>query len=302
MPGAAQPPAAVHGAGSGSAPAVLLVVAGLACQEVGASLAVLLFPQVGPLGMVMLRLVFSAVILLLIARPRVRGHARPDWTAVVLFGVVLAMMNALFYLALERLPLGVTVTIEVLGPLVLSIVASRRASAWLWALLALAGVVALGGGGWDRLDPLGVVFALGAAASWAFYILASARVGRAFPKLDGLALAMAVGAVIALPFGIADAGAALLRVDLVALGAAVAVLSSTIPYAFELMALRRLPAAVFAILMSLAPATAALAGFVFLGQYMTPLEVLGIGLVIAASMGAVRSSARAAKEAAEPLA
>ena len=112
-------------------------------------------------------------------------------------------MNGLFYLALERLPLGVTVTIEVLGPLVLSIVASRRASAWLWALLALAGVVALGGGGWDRLDPIGVLFALGAAASWAFYILASARVGRAFPKLDGLALAMTAGALLALPFGIA---------------------------------------------------------------------------------------------------
>ena len=302
MPSTGDPSAPARASGSGSTPAILLVVAGLACQEVGASLAVLLFPQVGPLGMVMLRLVFSAAILLLIARPRLRGHSRPDWTAVVLFGLVLALMNALFYLALERLPLGVTVTIEVLGPLVLSIVASRRASAWLWALLALAGVVALGGGGWDRLDPLGVLFALGAAASWAFYILASARVGRAFPRLDGLALAMAVGAIVSLPFGIADAGSALLRLDLIALGAAVAVLSSTIPYAFELIALRRLPAAVFAILMSLAPATAALAGFIFLGQHMTVLEVLGIGLVIAASMGAVRSSARAAKEAAEPVA
>lgn len=302
MPSSGHSDVPARASGSGSTPAILLVVAGLACQEVGASLAVLLFPQVGPLGMVMLRLVFSAAILLLIARPRLRGHSRPDWTAVALFGLVLALMNALFYLALERLPLGVTVTIEVLGPLVLSIVASRRASAWLWALLALAGVIALGGGGWDRLDPLGVLFALGAAASWAFYILASARVGRAFPRLDGLALAMAVGAIVSLPFGIADAGPALLRLDLVALGAAVAVLSSTIPYAFELIALRRLPAAVFAILMSLAPATAALAGFIFLGQHMTVLEVLGIGLVIAASMGAVRSSARAAKEAAEPVA
>lgn len=302
MPSSGHSDAPARASGSGSTPAILLVVAGLACQEVGASLAVLLFPQVGPLGMVMLRLVFSAAILLLIARPRLRGHSRPDWTVVALFGLVLALMNALFYLALERLPLGVTVTIEVLGPLVLSIVASRRASTWLWALLALAGVIALGGGGWDRLDPLGVLFALGAAASWAFYILASARVGRAFPRLDGLALAMAVGAIVSLPFGIADAGPALLRLDLVALGAAVAVLSSTIPYAFELIALRRLPAAVFAILMSLAPATAALAGFIFLGQHMTVLEVLGIGLVIAASMGAVRSSARAAKEAAEPVA
>ena len=293
---------AAPGMRGGTTPAILLVIAGLACQEVGASLAVLLFPQVGPLGMVMLRLVFSALVLLLIARPRVRGHSRRDWTSVALFGLVLALMNSLFYLALERLPLGVTVTIEVLGPLVLSIVAARRASAWLWALLALAGVVALGGGGWDRLDPLGVVFALGAAGSWAFYILASARVGRAFPKLDGLALAMTVGALLSLPFGIADAGSALLRIEIVALGAAVAVLSSTIPYAFELVALRRLPAAAFAILMSLAPATASLAGFIFLGQHMTWLEIAGIALVIAASIGAVRSSARAAREAAEPIA
>jgi inner membrane transporter RhtA len=282
-------------------PAVLLVVTGLACQEVGASLAVLLFPEVGPLGMVMLRLVFSALLLLVITRPALRGHSREAWRAVILFGLVLALMNGLFYLALERLALGVTVTIEVLGPLVLSIVASRRASAWLWALLALAGVVALGGGGWDRLDPLGVVFALGAAASWAFYILACARVGREFPRLDGLALAMAIGAVVMLPLGIWDAGGALLRLDLVALGAAVAVLSSTIPYALELIALRRLPAAAFAILMSLAPATASLAGFLLLGQQLAWLEIVGIALVIAASIGAVRSSSRAAREAAEPV-
>jgi inner membrane transporter RhtA len=286
---------------AGVNPAILFVIVGLACQEVGASIAVLLFPQVGPIGMVMLRLVFSAVILLLIARPRLRGHSREGWRAVVLFGLVLASMNALFYLALERLPLGVTVTIEVLGPLVLSIVASRRASAWLWAVVAFAGVVALGGGGWDRLDPLGVLFALGAAASWAFYILASARVGREFPRLDGLALAMTAGALVVLPFGIMDAGTALLRLDLLALGAAVAVLSSTIPYALELVALRRLPAAVFAILMSLAPATAALAGFILLGQHLSWLELVGIALVITASIGAVRASARAAQETAEPV-
>ena len=144
---------------------------------------------------------FSAIVLLAIARPSLRGHGRAGWLAVVGFGAVLALMNGLFYLALERLPLGVTVTIEVLGPLTLSIVVARTRSAWLWAGLALLGVLALGGGGWDRLDPLGVLFALGAAASWAFYILASARVGRAFQKLDGLALAMAFGALLALPFG-----------------------------------------------------------------------------------------------------
>lgn len=273
--------------------AVSLVAVGLVCQEVGASIATTLFPATGPLGMVMLRLVFSAVILLVIARPSLRSRTREGWLAVIAFGVVLAVMNGLFYLALERLPLGITVTFEVLGPLVLSIVASRRASAWLWAALALGGVVSLAGGGWDRLDPIGVLFALGAAASWAFYILASARVGSTFPKLDGLAIAMAIGAVLSLPFGIADAGAALLDLRLVALGAAVAVLSSTIPYALELIALRRLAASTFAILMSLGPATAALAGFVLLGQHLTVWEIVGIGLVVAASMGAVLAASRA---------
>lgn len=281
-------------------PALALVFVGLACQEVGASIAVLLFPRTGPLGMVMLRLVFAAVALFLIARPQLRGHSRASWLSVLAFGLVLALMNGLFYLALERLALGVTVTIEVLGPLVLSVVAARSARAWLWALLALAGVAALGGGGWDRLDPLGVLFALGAAASWAFYILASARVGREFPKLDGLALAMTAGALVALPFGIADAGAALARVDVLALGAAVAMLSSTVPYAFELMALRKLPASVFAILMSLGPATASTAGWLLLGQQLTWLELLGIGLVIAASIGAVLAGTRRDRD--EPLA
>ncbi|MEZ3160770.1 EamA family transporter [Microbacterium sp. BWT-B31] len=286
---------------AGTTPAILLVVVGLVCQEIGAAIAVLMFDEVGPLGMVMLRLVFSSIVLLLVARPSLRGHSRAAWWAVVLFGLVLMTMNGLFYLALNRLPLGVTVTIEVLGPLVLSIVASRRASAWLWAALALAGVAALGGGGWDRLDPLGVLFAAGAAASWALYILVAARVGREFPKLDGLALAMTVGAVLSLPLGIVSAGDALLRLDLLGRGAAVALLSSTIPYALELIALRRLPAAAFAILMSLSPATAALAGFALLGQQLTPLQLGGIALVIVASIGAVRSSARAARKAAEPI-
>lgn len=281
--------------------AVGLVVAGLVCQEVGASIAVMLFPDVGPLGMVMLRLSFSALVLLAVARPPLRGHSARAWGDIVVFGLVLAGMNGLFYLALARLPLGVTVTIEVLGPLTLSIIASRRASSVLWAGLALLGVVALGGGGWDRLDPWGVVFALGAAVTWALYILSSARVGAAFPKLEGLALAMTVGAVVSLPFGVTDAGAALLRPEILGLGAAVAVLSSTLPYAFELMALRRLAASAFAILMSLAPATAALAGFVLLGQHLAWLEIAGIALVIVASIGAVRAAGRHAREAIEPV-
>lgn len=282
----------MNGGRSTSGSAALLVLVGLACQEVGASFAVMLFPATGPLGVVMLRLVFSAALLLLIARPRLRGHTGSAWRSVVWFGVVLASMNGLFYLALERLPLGVTVTIEVLGPLALSILTATGAARWVWAGLALTGVVALGAGGWDRLDPIGVLFALGAAVSWALYILASARVGREFPRLDGLALAMTVGAVISLPFGIAQAHTVLTQVNILALGAAVALLSSTVPYALELIALRRLPASAFAILMSLGPATASLAGFLLLGQHLAWLEIAGIALVITASIGAVRAAAR----------
>ncbi|WP_232711357.1 MULTISPECIES: DMT family transporter [unclassified Microbacterium] len=285
----------------GRSGAVALVIGGLVCQEVGASLAVLLFPATGPLGMVMLRLVFSALLLWVIARPTVRGRSAGAWRAVVVFGLVLALMNGFFYLALERLPLGVTVTIEVLGPLTLSVIVARRLSAWLWAVLAFAGVVLLAGGGWDDLDLVGVLFALAAAACWAAYILSSARVGREFSQLDGLAIAMAIGAAVALPLGIADAGAALLNPVTLGLGAAVAVLSSAIPYALELTALRRLPASGFAVLMSLAPATATLAGWILLGQFLTLVELTGIALVIVASIGAVRASGRAAGAAAQPV-
>jgi len=278
-----------------------LVIVGELCMDAGAAIAVLVFPSVGPMGMVMLRLVFSALVLLALARPRLRGRTREDWLSVLGYGTVLATMNGLFYLALERLPLGVTVTIEVLGPLVLSLVISRRASAWLWAVVAFGGVLCLGGGGWDRLDPLGVAFALGAATSWAFYILAAARVGRRFAKLDGLAMAMGIGAVLSLPFGIIDAGTALLRPEVLGLGVAVALLSSTIPYAFELIALRRLPASAFAVLMSMAPAIAAVTGFLLLGQRLVVLELVGIGLVIIAGVGAVRAGVgEAAASSAEP--
>lgn len=277
--------------------AVLLVVVGMIGQELGAALAVTLFPHVGPLGMVMLRLVFAAGALLLIARPSWRGHSAAAWRSVVLFALSLLFMNGLFYLALERLSLGVTVTFEVLGPLALSIVAAKRRSAWLWAGIALLGVVALGGGGWDQLDALGVLFALGAGVSWAAYILCSASVGAAFSGFDGLAIAMTLAAVASVPFGIIDAGAALLRPEILLQGLGVALLSSTIPYALEMIALRRINPSVFAILMSLGPATASTAGFFVLGQNLTPLELAGVALVIAASMGAVLASRRPGSDA-----
>lgn len=272
-----------------------LVVAGLICQEAGAGLAVTLFPQVGAIGMTAMRLTFSAIILLLIFRPRLRARSRADWMTVVGFGLVLAIMNGLFYLALSRLALGATVTIEYLGPLVLSVVVSRRASAWLWAVLALAGVVLLGRGGFDHLDPIGVLFALGAGLMWVGYILLSARTGGRFERLDGLAIAMAVGAIATIPFGVATAGVALVHPAVLLAGLGVAILSSAIPYGLELFALRRLPPATFSILLSLAPALAALAGLVILRQPLAPLDAVAIALVVVASMGAVRA-ARGARE------
>ncbi|MES4886603.1 EamA family transporter [Streptomyces sp. NPDC096012] len=266
-----------------------LVLAGGVSVQFGGALAVTLMPRAGASGVVTLRLLAAAVVLLLVCRPRLRGHSRADWGTVIVFGITMGAMNGLFYEAVARIPLGPAVTLEVLGPLTLSVLASRRAINALWAALALAGVFLLGGGGFSDLDPTGVAFALGAGTMWAAYIVFSARTGRRFPQADGLALAMAVAAVLFLPIGIATAGTRLLDPTTIALGSAVALLSSVLPYTLELLALRRLPASTFAILMSLEPAIAATAGFLILDQSLSAAEAAAIALVIAASVGAVRT-------------
>ncbi|MEW2076430.1 DMT family transporter [Streptomyces sp. NPDC012403] len=275
--------------GRGSLGPVGLVLAGGISVQFGGALAVTLMPRAGALGVVTLRLLVAAVVLMVLCRPRLRGHSRADWGTVIVFGIAMAAMNGLFYQSVARIPLGPAVTLEVLGPLALSVLASRRAVNLVWAALALAGVFLLGGGSFSSLDPLGVVFALGAGAMWAAYIVFSARTGRRFPQADGLALAMAVAAVLFLPLGVAESGTKLLDPTVLGLGAAVAVLSSVLPYTLELLALRRLPASTFAILMSLEPALAATAGFLILDQALSAVEAAAIALVIAASMGAVRT-------------
>ncbi|MFF1415162.1 DMT family transporter [Streptomyces sp. NPDC058289] len=275
-------------------PVALVVTAGVSVQF-GAALAVMLMPRAGAAGVVTLRLAAAALVLLLVCRPKVRGYSRSDWSTVVWFGVAMAGMNGFIYQAIDRIPLGPAVTLEVLGPLVLSVVVSRRLLNLLWAGLALAGVVLLsthGGGGLGGLDPLGVAFALAAGGMWAAYIVFAARTGRRFPQADGLALAMAVAAVLSLPLGVIEAGSALLLPSTLLLGLGVALLSSVLPYTLELLALRRLPAPTFAILMSLEPAIAATAGFLILNQALSALDAAAIALVIVASMGAVRSQTR----------
>jgi inner membrane transporter RhtA len=265
------------------------VLAAALSVQFGSAVAALLFPRAGAAGVVALRLVIAAIVLLLVCRPRLRGHRRDDWLAVLGFGVAMAGMNGLFYQAIDRIPLGPAVTLEVLGPLTLSVLTARRAASWLWAALALAGVLLLGYEGFDRLDPAGAAFAFGAGAMWAAYIVFSARTGRRFPKADGLALALAVAAIITLPFGVADAGTTLLDPVTIGLGAVIAVMSSVLPYTLELLALRRIPTSTFAVLMSLGPAIAVLAGFAVLDQHLRPLELLAVALVITASAGAVRT-------------
>ncbi|UYB44807.1 EamA family transporter [Streptomyces sp. Je 1-4] len=272
---------------------VALVIGGIVSLQFGASVAVLLFPRAGALGVVTLRLVVASLVLLLVCRPKVRGHTRGDWATVLAFGVALAGMNSLFYEAIDRIPLGAAVTLEFLGPLILSVATSRRLLSLVWAALALGGVVLLGHEGFDGLNLTGAAFALAAGGLWAAYILLSARTGQRFPQADGLALAMTVGALLSLPLGIVSAGSALLNPVTLGLGAAVALMSSVLPYTLELLALRKLPASGFAVMMSLEPAAAATAGFLVLHQALGWAEVLAIGLVVIASVGAVRSAGAA---------
>ncbi len=284
-------PAKPGGQAGPSRSGVLMVTGAVMSVQLGAAIAKLIFDRVGPSGVVLLRLVIASIVLLLVTRPKVRGRSRRDWTVIVAFGTVLATMNLCFYQAVDRLPLGMAVTIELLGPLGLAVGLSRRVPELAWAGLAVVGVVLLGGGS-QRLDGVGVLFALAAALCWAAYILLSAETGRRFARVDGLCLAMAVGAVVALPFGIASGGRDLLTPTALLVGAAVAVLSSTVNYSLELAALRRLPARAFGVLMSLSPVAATLAGFVVLGQRLSLLQLLAVACVIAASTGTVLGSGR----------
>lgn len=279
-------------ASTGIVPAPLLVLAGVASVQNGAAIAIKLFPKVGPGGMVFLRLALSAVLLLAVARPRIGSHSAAELRLVVAFGLVLAAMNASFYQALSRIPLGIAVTIEFIGPLGLAVLGSRRKLDLVWVLLAALGVVLLTSGG-GHIDGVGVMFAALAGCLWAGYILLSQRVGAVFPGAQGLALALIVGAIALAPYGIADGRSALVDPTVFWRGCAVALLSSAVPYSLELYALRRMRASVFGVLMSLEPAFGALAGLMFLSQHLRMREWLAIVLVMVASVGATRGARRA---------
>lgn len=265
-------------------PAPLLVLAGIVSVQFGGALAATLVPVIGAGGSVVLRLLFASALLLVFVRPRWRGHSRRAWLTVIAFGVALGLMNFTFYSSLAHLPIGVAVTIEFIGPLSLAAALSRR---WLDAVAvaaAAAGVVLISEAlstPFADLEKTGIALALLAGAFWAAYIVLAGRTGGEFPKLEGLALAMVVATVVTLPLGITSAPSWSPDILLKAFG--IAVLSSVLPYSLELLALRRLSAKVFGILLSLEPAFAALAGLLVLGQVLSPTQLVGMALVVAAS-------------------
>jgi inner membrane transporter RhtA len=274
-------------------PPVAMVLAAAVSVQFGAALGATLFDELGPGGASLLRQAFAAAILLALWRPRIRSYDAAALRLAAAFGLALGLMNLCFYEALDRIPLGVCVTIEFIGPVSVAVLFSRRPLDLLWVALAVAGIVLLanpfGAGG---VDPTGLVLILAAAACWAVYIVLAQRATRVFHGSTGLALAAAVAWLVPLGPGLAEAGVAeLLAPGALAIGLAVAVLSSVIPYSLESESLRRMPASVFGVLMSLEPAVAALAGFVVLGQTVSARDLGAIGLVIAASVGVTRTSA-----------
>jgi inner membrane transporter RhtA len=272
-------------------PPTLLVVVAIASVQLGAAFAKSIFDQSGAGGTVFLRSLFAAVVLTALWRPAVRGRSRSDWRLITVYGLVLGTMNLAFYESLDRIPLGIAVTLEFVGPLGVAIAGSRRWLDLAWVVLAAAGILLLSDFGTADLDGLGVALAFTAGGLWAAYILLSVRVGSAFPGSSGLALAMVLSAAMLAPVGIADAGADLVLPGVLAVGASVAVLSSVIPYTLEIEALRRLPASVFGVMMSIEPAMAALAGFIILDEGLATRELVAILLVVAASAGAARNTA-----------
>ncbi|MFC6288354.1 DMT family transporter [Nocardioides sp. GCM10027113] len=268
---------------------VWLVLGGILSVQFGAGVAKTLFDEITPTAMVWLRLVTSAVVLAAIARPVLRGRTRADWMVALGFGLSLGTMNWAIYQSFARIPLGLAVTIEFIGPLAVATLGSRRPRDLAWVGLAGLGVLLLG---FERadLDLLGVLFAVVAGAAWAAYILLSAQTGRRWPGLDGLAVASVVATVLLTPAAFATAGTTFLDPRLLLLGAAVGLLSSVIPYSLEITALRRIRPAVFGILMSLEPAAAALAGIIVLQELLSPTQWLAMACVVVASVGATRSS------------
>lgn len=267
---------------------VWLVLVGIGSVQLGASVAKSLFDEVSPSTIVWLRLVTSALVLVAVARPVLRGKTRHDWLVVLGYGASLGCMNWAIYQSFQRIPLGLAVTIEFVGPLTLAVLGSRRLRDLAWVGLAGIGVLLLGFERTD-LDLVGVAYAVLAGAAWAAYILLSAETGARWRGLDGLAVASVVATLMLSPVALGRYGDELADLRIVLIGALVGLLSSVVPYTCELVALRSIKPSVFSVLMSLEPAAAAVAGIVVLGELLAPVQWLAMACVVVASVGATRT-------------
>lgn len=268
---------------------VLLVLIAVASVQFGAAVAKSIFDQAHPVTLAFLRALFGAVVFLAIARPKLRGHTWRDWLLVAVFGLSLSGMNTLIYLSFQRIPIGLAVTLEFIGPLALAVLGSRRRIDLLWVAMAAAGVVLLGVGP-TVIDVPGVLLALGAGALWACYIALAGPVGRHWEGVSGLTVGSFIGAAALLVPGMMLAEGVFTNTRVLAIMLAVALLSTVIPYAMELQARRSLKAATFSILMSLEPAAAALFAWLVLGEWLQWPEWVAMACVVIASIGAIRSA------------
>ncbi|MCA2222279.1 EamA family transporter [Nonomuraea aurantiaca] len=282
-------PGSVLRSAADSIPPSGLVLLAIFSVQLGAGFAKELFAALPPSAVVFLRIGAGALIMGAVARPKLKGMSWRDMGVGLVFGVTLALMNLSFYEAIARLPLGIAVAIEFLGPLGVAVAASRRRLDLVWIGLAATGVALLAPWGQSAsVSWIGIGFALGAGVLWAAYILLSASVGRRFPGTTGLSVAMIVSAVVVAPVGIASGGGDLLQPHLLLIGLGVGLLSSVIPYSLEMQALRRMPKHVFGILMSLEPAAAALVGLLVLSEMLHAQQWAAIICIVAASLGTTR--------------
>ena len=268
----------------------MLVLVAVVSVQGGAALAKVLFPVLGAAATTGVRVGLSALMLLAVFRPPIRGMTAAQWRAVLPYGVVLGTMNGLFYLAIARIPLGLGVTLEFVGPLGVAVAGSRRPLDLLWVAMAAAGIALIAPWSGSGIDPIGVLLALAAGGCWAAYIVLGGRVSRILAGGAAVSIGVLIAALAVLPFAVAGGGLTRLTPRMFALGAVLALLSSAIPYSCEMSALRTMPTRTFSILMSLEPAVAALCGLVFLGELLSAPQWIAVLLVIAASAGSTLAS------------
>lgn len=271
---------------------ILLVFGSCVSLQFGAALAMSLFPLVGPWTTTLCRLFLSGLLLTLVMHPQAHQWSRSQWVSVAFFGLSLGIMNAFFYVAISHIPLGTAVTIEFIGPLVLSAVLSHSIRDVLWVGLAMVGVGLFGVErlfGLSSLRPIGVVCALGAGLFWALYILAADNAGKKVTGTGVIAIVLLIGSLPSTPLGMANLFMVATDAHLLLLAIGTAILASLVPYTLEFLALRRLPPGTFGILLCMEPAVAATAGWLLLNQHMGVLGMIAVCLVISACVGTAMS-------------